>query len=265
MLWFLRGFSTGALPIQVFSFLGYKLTMRLQFQVRSGSSSGQLFEVAVGAVIGRAASANISLTDRKISGRHAQVELDGEGRWMLKDLGSTNGLRVNSQRVKEIHLEPGLIFRAGNTMIEVIEARESDPSPSPLPPPPPPAKDKILSWSEYLTQFAQRAHEKVRNQPQSLVPFDPLLVLTVVRGLQAGTQWVLGYGPREIGLDTLEFNVLDAPALAFRVTPRDGLAFYETAHPKEVRLNGSSPSAETLHDGDEIQISDTIIKVSYKE
>jgi hypothetical protein len=128
-------------------------------------------------------------------------------------------------------------------------------------------KPKPLEWDEYFSRFAKRAHEKVNNRPKLMYPFSPLLILTIVRGLQVGTQWVLGYGPRDVGPDSLDFNLFDpnAPPLAFRVSPRGPFAFYETAHPKQVKLNGSALSSETLREGDEIRISDTIIKVSYKE
>lgn len=247
----------------------------MKFQIRSGSASGQLFDVKDGAVLGRAASCDIVLTDRKISGRHAKIEKDDAGNYILVDLGSTNGLRVEKQRVQRIRLVPGLMFRAGSTLIEIIQTEDvpttSQNSPTQNPPSEPPPvpqaapTPKELSWDEYLSQFSSRARKKVRNLRQPLLPFDPLLVLTIIRGMQVGTQWVIGYGPRELGLDTLEFHILESPPLAFRVSPKGELAYFETPHPKEVRLNGSSVSAETLHAGDEIQISNTIIKVAYKE
>src|SRR6185312_2692838 len=205
---------------------------------------------------GRASSAQISFPDSKLSGRHAKIERDPDGKLVLCDLGSTNGIRLENRRVAQIALTPGLTFRAGNTAIEVVVGPDTLPDlPKTPEPPPPPKRKKPQSWDEYLAGFAQRAQSKVKNQPRPLAPFEPLLVLTVVRGDQIGTQWVLGYGPREIGHDTLEFHILDSPPLAFRVTPQDGLALYETAHPKQVRLNGVSASAETLRAGDEIQIS----------
>ena len=247
--------------------------MQLQLLIRSGLASGQVFDVKNGAIIGRASSVDISFSDPKLSGRHAKIELDKTGHFLLTDLGSTNGLRIENRRVNQVRLTPGLVFRAGNTVMEVIVARES-PAPEPpaqnLPPelpltPAPEPKRKASAWDEYLADFAKRAQAKVPNRPVPLAPFDPLLVLTIVRGPQVGTQWIIGYGPREVGQDTLEFHVMDSPSLAFRVSPRGDLAFYETLQPKQVRLNGSSISTEMLHAGDEIQISNTIIRVSYKE
>ncbi len=255
--------------VQAFSILRYNDGMRLQLIIRSGPATGQAFDVIEGAVIGRASTAQISFPDSKLSGRHARIERNQSGQLILTDLGSTNGIRLEKRRVAHIELTKGVVFRAGNTTIEVISAPDAQPglheSIKAIEPPPPPKRKTPLTWDEYLAGFAKRALSKVKNQPIPLIPFDPLLILTVVRGDQIGTQWVMGYGPREIGQDTLEFHVLDSPPLAFRVTPRDGLALYETPHPKQVKLNGAPAATETLHAGDEIQISNTIIKVSYKE
>jgi diguanylate cyclase (GGDEF)-like protein len=53
-------------------------------------------------VIGRDTDVELPLRDGSISRRHCQVERDDEtGRYLLRDLGSTNGTRVNGTRVKE--------------------------------------------------------------------------------------------------------------------------------------------------------------------
>ena len=49
---------------------------------------------AQGAVIGRSREADIVLADSNVSRRHAQIVPHGNG-WAIKDLGSTNGVRVN--------------------------------------------------------------------------------------------------------------------------------------------------------------------------
>ncbi len=53
--------------------------------------------------IGRAPDNAIVLDDASVSGRHAQLELTGDT-YRLKDLGSTNGTRVNGVPVNETPL-----------------------------------------------------------------------------------------------------------------------------------------------------------------
>ena len=71
--------------------------------------------------IGRAPDNMIRIDDPSVSGRHAQLVLIDE-RYQLKDLGSTNGTRVNSELITDVFLRVGDRIRFGK-----VEARyESD-------------------------------------------------------------------------------------------------------------------------------------------
>jgi hypothetical protein len=60
-----------------------------------------------GAVIGRSRDCDIVLHDSNVSRRHAEISPSGKG-WLIKDLGSTNGVRVNGRTVDGPHpLESG--------------------------------------------------------------------------------------------------------------------------------------------------------------
>jgi FHA domain/DUF1707 SHOCT-like domain len=58
--------------------------------------------------IGRATDCDLVLRDQTVSWRHAELRLAGDG-WLLADLGSTNGTRVNGWRAG-----PGLRVRPGD-------------------------------------------------------------------------------------------------------------------------------------------------------
>jgi pSer/pThr/pTyr-binding forkhead associated (FHA) protein len=295
--------------------------MILKLLVKTGPLAGKQFDLKAGMVIGRS-SVDITLDDAKLSGRHAKVETDPAGNWIMIDLGSTNGLKVKGKRLAQVSLTPGTVIHIGNTDMEVISAPTpgmaspntattkstvvpskvttvpkasvppnlSPKKPSaqntmapPLPPLPEhhvtsvelapisPQEESIApeepTWSEYLSSFSTRAQTKVRNDSKPLKPFDPMLVLTVVRGPQIGTTWVLGYGPRSVGLDSVDLPLLDshAPGTAFVVTPKGPYAVFETPNSKKVRLNNKSISSETLRGDDKITVGDTVIHVSYRE
>jgi hypothetical protein len=57
-------------------------------------------------VVGRSREADIVLADPNVSRRHAELRRDESG-WNVVDLGSTNGIKVNGQRVNQAVLGPG--------------------------------------------------------------------------------------------------------------------------------------------------------------
>jgi hypothetical protein len=66
--------------------------------------------------IGRRAESTIVLSDPNVSRNHAEIRPAGKG-WVLVDLGSTNGSRVNGIRVSIQPLEDGAEISFGNTRI----------------------------------------------------------------------------------------------------------------------------------------------------
>jgi hypothetical protein len=64
-------------------------------------AEGRRFVIGpAGALIGRSRDCDVVLEDSNVSRNHARIAFSGEGAWTLEDLGSTNGVLVNGQRVK---------------------------------------------------------------------------------------------------------------------------------------------------------------------
>jgi DNA-binding NtrC family response regulator len=64
-------------------------------------------------LVGRAAEADLRLSDRSVSRRHARLFLDG-GQVRVADLESHNGVRVNGQALTQVHtLQPGDVVSIG--------------------------------------------------------------------------------------------------------------------------------------------------------
>jgi ABC-type multidrug transport system ATPase subunit/pSer/pThr/pTyr-binding forkhead associated (FHA) protein len=68
-------------------------------------------------VIGRDASCDLVLSDPVCSRRHALLEQSGDGRWSVRDLGSTNGTFVDGAGVQQAALSPGASLVFGNTTL----------------------------------------------------------------------------------------------------------------------------------------------------
>src|SRR4051812_31876577 len=58
------------------------------------------------AVVGRSRDCDLVLDDPNVSRHHAELRQEGDG-WVVSDLGSTNGIKVNGHRVESSALQPG--------------------------------------------------------------------------------------------------------------------------------------------------------------
>ena len=67
-----------------------------------------------GATLGRSRDCDVVLDDPNVSRHHAEVRPSG-GSWIVNDLGSTNGIKVNDRRVDRSRLSPGDEVTLGTT------------------------------------------------------------------------------------------------------------------------------------------------------
>ena len=92
--------------------------------------------VPVGAslVVGRTADCDLVVHDSAASRRHVEITAHDDG-FSWKDLGSTNGTRVNGRRMLEGELKPGDVIEVGNTSLrlEVKPAPDTGPLGTPKP------------------------------------------------------------------------------------------------------------------------------------
>ena len=136
--------------------------MASQFQLimRSGPTPGAAFALEGDQIsIGRDSVNEIVINDAEISRRHARLTFQG-GKYVLEDLGSTNGTFVNGQRLAGPRvLKAGEVVSFGEQIVMVFEATSFDagatvvspraaavPSASrPVGPPPPPPVEYVGS------------------------------------------------------------------------------------------------------------------------
>ena len=72
-------------------------------------------------LIGRNPTTDITLLDESISREHAFVGYDeDEGAWVLEDLQSTNGSKVNGKRVRSATLSHGDEVQVGHTRFKFL-------------------------------------------------------------------------------------------------------------------------------------------------
>ena len=97
----------------------------MKFIFTSGPLNGQNINVEHDITLGRGESNEIHIPDQLISVIHCQIHFEEHGP-MIKDLGSTNGLRVNGERIVSTDLKDGDNVGIGhsNFRVEISQGEE---------------------------------------------------------------------------------------------------------------------------------------------
>jgi hypothetical protein len=96
---------------------------RLSLRLRRGVPPGARIALRGPLVLGRDAACPLPLLDPRISRRHLELELSGDGAVRFHDPGSSNGTYVNGRRVTEGTLRCGDVLVLGDSEF-VVEADE---------------------------------------------------------------------------------------------------------------------------------------------
>jgi len=86
-----------------------------ELEFLAGPNEGKRVEIGDGpVVIGRGKEADVTIPDQAASTRHAEFRQE-DGRWQVRDLDSSNGVRVNGNRVTSSWLARGDLIVVGNS------------------------------------------------------------------------------------------------------------------------------------------------------
>lgn len=316
-----------------------------------GPNAGQEYPVEIGVVIGRIRG-DIQIKDSKVSAVHASIGKNFKGELVLMDEGSSNGILVDGQKVRQVVLTPGVLIQIGRTLLKVIEIVEeseeltgsqtvfrgeepsiqekdtvSVQSPNPEVQPEKPNPKRISKPSEKspstpskdvaepkptqkqsekkpevlepevisetspqspvktgssepyipseeekrdkrlqaLSRYCQKATLRSKDGRVKVEAFQPMLMLEFISGIQRRQAWVLGYGPRVAGTESVDLPIREkgAPGFCFEILPNSAGPKFKTKYPNEVLLNGQPKKSDILNNGDIITINDTMIKVVF--
>jgi len=89
--------------------------------IRTGGRAGEHLALSAGRdTIGRTGEATILLDDVTVSRRHAAIELEPDGRYLV-DLASLNGTYVNNRRIERARLRDGDEVQIGKFKLTYLE------------------------------------------------------------------------------------------------------------------------------------------------
>lgn len=94
--------------------------------------NGQRHELRIGVtVVGRGTDSDITITDSAASRKHLEIHWDGKTAF-ARDLGSTNGSKIEGQRFQDARLEAGTTITIGQTALRfgLVPGQPAAPRPS---------------------------------------------------------------------------------------------------------------------------------------
>jgi pSer/pThr/pTyr-binding forkhead associated (FHA) protein len=104
----------------------------------------------------------IQVDDASVSSHHAQLNLTGNGNYLLKDLNSTNGTRVNGTAVTDTQLRNGDRVRLGKIEAAYFSdtAQANEPLPAAAEPVATPAAESVRPTNFENASPFQKKHRK---------------------------------------------------------------------------------------------------------
>lgn len=100
---------------------------QFQFVMRSGPTPGVVFPLAGEQLtIGRDSTNGVAINDAEVSRKHSSLMFQG-GKYVIDDLGSTNGTFVNGQRLAgPVVLKAGDVVSLGEQIVLMYDAINAD-------------------------------------------------------------------------------------------------------------------------------------------
>ncbi len=210
---------------------------------------------------------DLLLEDPMVSGRHLQIVLVGD-KWVLRDLGSTNGTMVDGRLVREMTLRPGSEIALGNTRMVLFLASEQEKDTGS-------SNQLEIAWllDEELVEI-QGADENDTRQDGDVIGQDLRLppgvvaVVEVMAGQDTGKVFRFTRGNVAIGRKMGEIPLSD-PEVSRRhavveVFGREMIFLRDLGSTNGTFHNGHKIGVSRVNTGDTIGVGKTVMKLNVK-
>ncbi len=137
-------------------------TGKYELVVTSGPDEGKRLPIGEKMLmIGRSTRGDLTLSDKTVSNFHLEIESGSTG-IHVRDMGSTNGTRVDGQKIQSLILEIGSEIQIGNTSLKVFIEEETTPVP-------PPALGSLVGKSPKMQAVYQLVRKGAKGDPPILI------------------------------------------------------------------------------------------------
>lgn len=188
-----------------------------------------------------------SFSDPDMHNSHAKIGIDSSFNWKINGL-SGNKIRISSEEVESVSLLPGLIFHLGQTGFKVVNR----------------APATAGSWEKSSADFLDNMafiDLPLTDLHFFLVPVQILFL----QGPQSGNIYTLSYGPRVLGSNNLDLNLVDPsqPHELLRFSQvGDKVIIENLADDAAVMVNKNSFKQHALNDVDRFSFGSNIVEIS---
>jgi len=104
---------------------------KFELVVTSGMDEGKRIAIGEKTIrVGRSGRSDLPLSDKTVSNLHLELEAEAESGASgvhLRDMGSTNGTRVDGQKIQSLTVEVGSEIQIGNTTLKIFIEEETTP------------------------------------------------------------------------------------------------------------------------------------------
>lgn len=212
----------------------------------SGSLKGQVFPLKEKLVFGRS-KGDVALKELSVSDPHGEVIQHSDGRIMLQDLNSKNGIFIDGKEKITALLQAGTVFTIGSSDFQLIVFK---------------SPEKV--WLDFLNNNMKN----IKNKPKKLKAFAKPVRIHCIDGPQKGMKFILGYGPRSCGSGCVDVPLLDSkiPDKAFQLIPKGESLVFHTKYPELYLRSGPGEvkNTLTLSEDEIISCGDTKLHIRFK-
>lgn len=214
--------------------------MGLALQVLDGVQKGKVISLRDGFIF-----STDYYRDPEMSEKHAEIKLDSNFFWKINALGD-NTIRAGLVESASFSLIAGFVFHLGQTGFKAIEKKPG----------------QSIIWQDQVVDYLKA--QTWRPKQTELFFFLYPVRLTFLQGPQTDEFYTVSYGPREMGFNNLDLNLIDpeAPAKVVKFFQVGETAYIENLCGDKALINGEKFHQHALFSGDKLTFSSYTIELS---